>query len=70
MRLVGGHSDDGEDGDPAAKFLFAEQRDRFADAVNFAADGDEPGIEIAKEFVDERGIGLEELFDGVVAEIG
>jgi hypothetical protein len=68
--LVGCHRDDRENGNPAAKFFFAEQGDRFADAVNFATDGDEPGIQIAKQFVDERGIALEEFLDGVVAEIG
>ena len=70
MGLVGRHGDDGEDGNPAAKFFFAEERNRFADAVNFAADGDEPGIEIAEKFVDESGIGFEKLLDGVVIEIG
>ena len=66
VRFVGGHGDDSENGNPAAEFFFTEERDRFADAVNFAADGDEPGVEIAKEFVDEGGIGLEELFDGAL----
>jgi hypothetical protein len=68
--FVGRHGHDREDGDPAAEFDFAQQGNGFANAVNLAAKAQQRGIQIAKELVDERGIALEQVFDGLVAEVG
>jgi len=42
--LAGGKSDHGEDGDPAAKFTFTDERNGVANAVNFRAEAEERGI--------------------------
>ena len=69
-RLAAAHGDDGEDGNPAAKFVFAEQGDSVADTVNFGAQAERGGIEIAEEAVEQGRLLLQEIFDGVVVEVG
>jgi hypothetical protein len=60
-RFVGGHGNDGDDGDPAAKLDFAEQGDGVANAANFGAEPEQRGIEIAEQFVDDGRILFEQV---------
>lgn len=69
-RLAGGEGDDGEDGDPTSKFPFTEEHKGMADTMDFGAQAEERGVEIAEKTVEKRRLVLKEFFDGSVIELG
>ena len=67
--LAGTHGDYGEDGNPTAKFPFAEQGDGVADAGDFGAQAERGRIEIAEQAVEQGRLLLEQVLDGSVVEV-
>jgi hypothetical protein len=61
-RLIAGHGDDGEDGDPASKLGLAEQVNCFANAMNLTAKAEQRRIHVATEFIHQGKIAFEEFF--------
>src|SRR5208337_3559076 len=62
--------DNGENGEPAAELAFTEQGEGLADAVDFAAEAEDGGIQIAEKAVEQGRLELEEPFDAVEVQIG
>lgn len=69
-RLAAGHGDDGEDGDPATEFLFAEESESLADAADFVAETEQRRVEVAKQAVEKGGLAFQNSFDESVVEFG
>ena len=66
-RLASAHGDDGKNGDPSAEFAFAEEGEGFANAVDFGAQAERRGIEVAEQTIAQGRLLLEHLFDhGIV----
>src|SRR5208337_4996768 len=62
--------DNGENGEPAAELAFTEQGEGLADAVDFAAEPEDGGIQIAEKAVEQGRLQLEESFDAVEVQFG
>src|ERR1700751_2721705 len=67
-RLAATHRHDRENRHPAAKFLFAEEREGVTYAANFPAQPQRWGIQVAQQPVEQGRLLLEKFFDGTVAE--
>jgi len=69
-RLAAGKSNDGKDGDPASEFTFTEKHESVADAVDFGAQAEERGVQIAEKAIEKRRLVLQEFFDCGIVEFG
>src|SRR5208283_1162141 len=62
--------DDGEDGEPAAEFAFTEKGEGLAYAVDFAAEAEHRGIQIAEKAIQQGRLELKKSLDAVEVQIG
>ena len=65
-RFVAGHNHNGHDGNPAAEFGIAQERNGISNAANLSAKTEPGGIKVAEELVNDGRIVLEQGLDFIM----